>query len=209
MTWMFVCLFFLENPPSYSLNPNQIPLTFTKAFAKSLHSCRVWKDWTDVSNQEPDLTENLQRCLNLSSSFRHKSDLPERLYKQGHGEGGELIFGENLPPPTTNIFPPSRWVLTATVFSTPCGSPLQYYALPLPLLDGWGAQDRPDGFVEHCLKAALRQSWALQILHCTWWAEERKKGRETSQQTSFFFVCTMMSWWCHQGCLSLSFKVFF
>lgn len=108
------------------------------------------------------MTEDLHRCLNLWCSFRWESDLPELLCKQGHG------VNRYLGNPAI-IFVP----LTATVFSTTCGSPLHYSALPLPLLDGWGAQHRPDGFIKHRFKATLRQSWALQILHWTCLAEEK------------------------------------
>lgn len=60
-----------------------------------------------------------------------------------------------------------------TTFSLPRSS-LQQCALPLLPLDGRGAQHGPDGFVEHCLKAALRQSRALQILDRTCGAAQRK-----------------------------------
>lgn len=47
-----------------------------------------------------------------------------------------------------------------------CGV-LEQGALPSPLLDGRGAEDRPDGLVKHSLQAALGQGRALQVLHRT------------------------------------------
>lgn len=99
--------------------------------------------------------------------------------------------------------PPNGQVPTETGFSTPRGSPLQYSALPLSLLDRWGAQDRPDGFIKHCLKAALCQSWALQVFHCTWLSKKKVHSENrlifvymgtANQYNSFFSLPTSFTW---------------
>ena len=55
-----------------------------------------------------------------------------------------------------------------------CGV-LEQGALSSPLLDGRGAEDRPDGLIKHSLQAALGQGRALQVLHRTWATGERTR----------------------------------
>ena len=47
------------------------------------------------------------------------------------------------------------------------GGRSQEQALPLPLLDGGWAENRPDRLIKHCLEAPLRERRALQVFDGT------------------------------------------